>query len=76
MAKKPTIDIKHPGKLHKRLGIPDGEPIPTSLLRTKLAAAKRAKDVEFERELVFALNARKFKHAGREELAKSTPEKL
>lgn len=54
---------KHPGKLHKRLGVPEGQTIPLSLLFSKLRAAKKADDTELEREILLALNARRY--AGR-----------
>ncbi len=80
MAKAFTFDVKK-GALHKRLGIPEGQDIPLALLRRKLVAAKKAKDTEFIRQLVFALNAKtKFKHPKRrgakEELQSAKPEKL
>lgn len=54
---------KHPGKLHKRLGVPEGETIPLPLLFKKLKEAKTAGDTDFEREILLALNARRY--AGR-----------
>lgn len=51
---------KHPGKLHKRLGVPENKTIPLSLLFSKLKEAKRAGDTELEREILLALNARRY----------------
>jgi hypothetical protein len=55
-----AINIKpsHQGLLHKRLGIPLGQPIPVSLLRRAAAS----KDPSLRKQAQFALNARKFKH--------------
>ncbi len=55
-----AIDIKpsHKGLLHKKLGIPQGEPIPEAKLR---AAAKSANPT-LRKEAQFALNAKKWKH--------------
>ena len=47
------------GALHKRLGIPKGDKIPTSRIRADLAKAKRAGDIHHERQDVLALNFRK-----------------
>ena len=49
--------------MHKQLGIKQGEKIPVATLDTKLAAAKKSGDVQTERRLVFAKNARHFHHA-------------
>jgi len=51
------------GALHKRLGIPQGQKIPLSIIRKKLAALKKKKnktaaEVKKERQLVFAANAK------------------
>jgi len=54
---KYTIDIKHPGKLHDRLGIPEGTKIPLE----KLHEAANSKEASLRKEAQFALNARKFK---------------
>jgi hypothetical protein len=58
MAAKKPIRIKpqNKGRLHKRLGVPEGEPIPES----KLASAKRSSDPSERKEATFAENARKW----------------
>ena len=53
-----AIDIKHPGLLHKHLGIPEGEEIPTSALHEALKSG----NPELAREANFALNAKKWNH--------------
>ena len=57
-----AIHIKksHKGELHKELHIKG--PLPLTLLHQKLAAAKKRGDVEEEKRLVFAINARHFHH--------------
>lgn len=56
-----TIRIRHPGKLHRKLGIPRGEKIPErELLRVK-SDAKRRHNTKLEREATFALNSRHWK---------------
>jgi hypothetical protein len=50
---------KHPGKLHERLHVPEGEPIPES----KLNKATHSSDVGLKREAVLAKTARRY--AGR-----------
>lgn len=59
MKKHPYIDIKpsHEGRLHKALGVPEGQKIPVS----KLDAAAHSKSPALRKEAQFALNARKFK---------------
>lgn len=57
LAKIP-IKPSHEGKLHKDLGVPEGERIPSSKLK---AAEKNASPAEKKR-LVFAENARKWNH--------------
>lgn len=47
-----SIDIKHPGLLHKKLGVPQGQKIPPG----KLAAAKRSKSPALRKEANFAIN--------------------
>lgn len=47
-----------PGKLHRRLGVPIGEPIPAA----KLAKARRSKDPSLRRE---AINAGTLKRMSR-----------
>lgn len=55
-----AIHIKksHKGRLHKALGVPEGEKIPAD----KLAKAKRSKSPAVRKEATFAQNAKKFKH--------------
>jgi len=53
------INPAHKGLLHKKLGIPEGKPIP----RERLVAAEKSKDVSIKKEAVFALNARGFDHS-------------
>jgi len=53
------------GKLHKRLGVSRTKKIPLSVLKKQLAQLKKKKnktaaDVKKEREIVFAINARKW----------------
>lgn len=52
------IKIKRKGLLHEKLGIPQGEPIPDSVL-TK---AMKSKSGALRKEAQFAVNAKKFKH--------------
>jgi hypothetical protein len=56
------IKKSNKGLLHKKLGMSKDKPIPTKLLRSKLASAKAHHDVKLEREIQFAINAHKFKH--------------
>lgn len=50
---------KHPGKLHERLHVPEGEPIPES----KLEKATHSSDPSLKREAVLAETAKRY--AGR-----------
>lgn len=54
------IDIKRPGLLHKKLGVPEGKPIPEG----KIQAAKNSKDPKLRKEATFAENAKHFNHKG------------
>lgn len=54
------LNPKNKGLLHKTLGIPLGEKIPVA----KLQEAARSSDETVRKRAQFALNARKFKHAG------------
>ncbi len=56
-----TIDIKHPGRLHKRLHVPAGEPIPAK----KLEMALHSKSASLRKEAQFAENAKHFSHPKR-----------
>ena len=55
------IDIKHPGLLHKKLGIPEGQKIPTSLLQKTKAKAVADGNKKLMEEANFALVAKKWK---------------
>jgi hypothetical protein len=57
-SRKNYIDIKHPGALHKSLGVKQGEPIPAS----KLEKAIHSKNPLLKKRAVFAKNAKSFKH--------------
>jgi hypothetical protein len=57
----PFIKPSHEGLLHKKLGKKEGAPLGD--LGSKIAAAKKSGNVKLERELVFAQNARHFRHA-------------
>lgn len=54
------IEIKpsHQGRLHRDLGVPEGEPISMD----KLEAAKNSTDPNVRRRATFALNAKKWRH--------------
>lgn len=67
------IKKSHEGRLHKALGVPEGQPIPAA----KLAAAKNSKDPAIRKEATFAINAKGFNHTGGKKTAakKSTPKK-
>lgn len=55
------IQPLHKGLLHEALRVPEGESIPLKLL-TK---AKASKDPALRKRATFALNARKWKRAGK-----------
>lgn len=57
-----AIKPSHEGDLHKSLGIPAGEKIPSSVLAQEKAKAKASSDTKKLRQLVFAENARKWRH--------------
>lgn len=59
-AAKKTINIKasNKGKLHKTLGVPQGQKIPAS----KLKSAASSSNPTTRKRAQFALNARKFNH--------------
>lgn len=73
------IKKSHEGRLHKALGVPEGQPIPAA----KLAAAKNSKDPAIRKEATFAINAKGFSHssgskpapAKKTAAAKKTPKK-
>lgn len=52
------IKKAHKGLLHKKLGVPQGQPIPAA----KLAKAKASKSPALRKEANFAANARSFRH--------------
>ena len=65
MAKKKTphfLEGLKKGALHQQMGVKQGEKIPVADLHSKLAAAKKSGDVQTERRVVFALNAKHFHH--------------
>lgn len=53
-----AINIKRPGLLHTKLGIPQGHKIPMA----KLQAAKHSSSPSLRKEANFAINARGFNH--------------
>ncbi len=57
-----AINIKksRPGALHRQLGIPAGEPIPTGTLQREA----KSKSAKTRKRAQFALNARQWAHAG------------
>ena len=54
------IHIKHPGALHRALGVKAGHKIPAA----RLAAAKHSSNPHMREMANFATNAAKFHHAG------------
>lgn len=58
---KSGINIKpsHEGRLHKALGVPEGQPIPAA----KLQAAKNSSDPALRKQATFAINAKGFNHS-------------
>ena len=62
---------QHPGKLHKRLHVPEGEPIPES----KLDKATHSRDTGLKREAVLARTARRYAGRGHKNAAWFCPEK-
>lgn len=57
-----SINIKpsHKGLLHKKLGVPQGQPIPAS----KVAAAKNSSNPATRKQATFAQNAKSWNHGG------------
>jgi hypothetical protein len=57
-----AIHIKpsHKGRLHRALGVPEGQPIPAS----KIAAAKNSSSSAVRKEATFAQNASHWNHGG------------
>ncbi|MGA9565452.1 MAG: hypothetical protein WBS19_08010 [Candidatus Korobacteraceae bacterium] len=56
---------KHPGKLHERLHVPEGEPIPES----KLDKAAHSSDTSLKREAVLAETAKRYAGRRRKKVA-------
>lgn len=58
--RRDPIHIKpsHKGLLHKDLGVPSGQPIPTS----KLRSAVHSSNPKVRRRAIFAQNAKRFNH--------------
>ncbi|HWW39317.1 hypothetical protein [Pedobacter sp.] len=50
--------IKHPGKLHRDLGVPEGKKIPAK----KLAKAEHSKNPSLRREANLAKTLKKLRH--------------
>lgn len=59
--KKVQFHLKK-GALHKEIGAKAGSKIPLATLEKKKALAVRSGNSTLEKRVVFALNARKFKH--------------
>jgi hypothetical protein len=59
-----AIKIKpsHKGLLHKAMGISKGKKIPSGKLAKAKTAAKKSGNVKREKQIVFAQNAKKWKH--------------
>ena len=55
-----SIHIKHPGLLHSKLHIPQGQKIPAS----RLQSAAHSSSPALRKEADFAINAKHFNHAG------------
>lgn len=53
------IKPSHHGLLHRKLGIPEGQPIPAA----KIAAAEKSGDPTLRKEAQFADNAKGFNHS-------------
>lgn len=67
-----NINPANKGKLHRKLGVPEGEPIPAK----KLRQATNSKSPELRREANFAENAKGFKHPSKlETSAKATEDR-
>lgn len=55
---KSSIEIKHPGALHRYLGLPEGQPISmATLMKLKNHPQPHVREMA-----QFAINARSFKH--------------
>ena len=58
VAKAPMIQPSHKGRLHRALGVPEGQPIPAA----KLATAKASPNPHMRQMATFAENAKGFAH--------------
>jgi hypothetical protein len=67
---KPFKPGGHKGKLHRELGIPEGEKIPPK----RLAAAERSNNPEVKRDAIRAKTMEGWKHGGHVGLAKAPGE--
>lgn len=56
------IKKSHKGLLHKALHVKSGNHISLKQEESRLTQAKKDHNVKLEKELVFAINARKFHH--------------
>jgi hypothetical protein len=56
MSKKCDINIKRPGLLHEKMGVPKGEKIPVKALKAEKSEAKKTGDKKLMKETTFALN--------------------
>lgn len=54
------IDIKHPGALHKEMGISEKKKIPVKDLKQEKMKAEKNDDKTLSKRVNFALNARKW----------------
>lgn len=61
------IKASHKGRLHRALGVPEGEPIPAS----KIAAAKHSPLAAVRKEATFADNAKDWHHGGSKHMGKA-----
>lgn len=62
--------VKHPGRLHRQLGIPEDEKIP----QDRLEEATRSKDPEIRREAIEAETMEhKWKHTGPKHKSETDP---
>ena len=68
------IDPAHKGRLHSKLGVAEGKPIPAK----KLAKAEHSANPALKKEAVFAENAKKWKHpaAKAEDALKQQPARV
>lgn len=64
--------VKHPGALHRHLGVPEGESIPSS----KLDAAKHSKNPTIRREAALAHTLSGFEHKKAEHHGRNVMTKL